>query len=160
VKKLTAALRAELKKPMGTVLAKPTWRGKFVTVGDECSFLAAKAKAKPLLMVYDNRIMRKETCDEKRLAIEGMPGKKLVVVNSAGTITEEAELAISLALGSPPAKIEVDGEEDLLVLPCVARAPLGSAVYYGQPKRGIVKIIVSEATRKRVKKIMLSMEEI
>lgn len=160
MKKLKPALRAELKKPMGEVLAKPKWQGRFVTVGDECSFLAAKAKAKPLLMVYDNRIMRKETCDEKRLAIERMPGKKLVVANPAGTITEEAELAISLALGSPPAKVEVNGEEDLLVLPCVARAPLGSAVYYGQPKAGVVKVMVSAATRKRAKTIMLSMEEI
>jgi hypothetical protein len=159
VRKLTPAIRAELKKPMGEVLEKPIWSGKFVTVGDECSFMAAKAGAEPLLMVYDNRIMRKETCDEKREAIEGMPGKKLAVENPAGTISEEAELAIRLALESPPAKVQVSGEEDLLVLPCVMNAKDGTAVYYGQPKKGLVRVMVNKESRERARKIVLSMEE-
>ena len=120
----------------------------------------ALAGAKPLLMVYDNRIMRKDTCDEKREAIERMPGKKISIDNPAGTLSTEAEMAVRLAFDSPPAKVQVNGEEDLMVLPCLAFAPEGCSVYYGQPKQGVVRVVVTKETRERAKKIMLSMEEI
>ena len=153
-------MRDELKEPLGELLGEPDWDGKFITVGDECSFLAAKAGKEPLVAVYDHLIKRKNICDEKIAAIEGMPGKKIMAENPAGTITEEAELAIRLALESAPSKVQINGEEDLLVLPCLIHAPEGTIIYYGQPNEGVVKVIVSTETKEKAKKILLSMEEV
>jgi len=158
--KLTEELREKLKEPLGELHAYPDWNGKFVSVGDECSFLAAKDSVRPLLIVYDNRIRRHDISNEKKEAIEKMPGKKIMVDNPAGTITDEAELAIKLGFEHAPAKIEVKGEEDLLVLPCIMHAEEGTAIYYGQPERGIVKIIVNPESRKKAKEILLSMKEV
>ncbi len=158
--KLTKGLREELKKPFGELLQKPDWEEEFVTVGDQCSFLATQSGKQPLLMVYDNLIKRQETCDEKKEAIEKMPGKKIVVDNPAGIITNEALMAIRLSFESKPTKIEVCGEEDLLVLPCIQYAPNGTIVYYGQPDKGVVKVIVNNDSKEKAKKIMLSMKEV
>ncbi|OLS24403.1 MAG: hypothetical protein HeimC3_20000 [Candidatus Heimdallarchaeota archaeon LC_3] len=40
--------------------------------------------------------------------------------------------------------VVVDGEEDLLVIPCIIEAPIGSLILYGQPNKGIIVITVSE----------------
>ena len=158
--KLTEELRKELKEPLGELMAYPDWAGKFIAVGDECSSLAAKDNMEPILLVYDNLIRRHETSDEKKEAIGKMPGKKIVVDNPAGMITDEAEMAVRLGLEHAPAKIEVNGEEDLLVLPCIMHAEEGTAIYYGQPDRGIVKVIVNPETRKKAENILLSMKEV
>ena len=155
--RLTLELREQLKKPLGQLLAKPDWQGQFITVGDQCSYLAAKAGKQPMLAVYDNLIQRKETADEKACAIESLPGKTLAVKNPAGTITAEAVEAIRLGIESPPAKVRVDGEEDLLVLPCIVHAPEGTAVYYGQPNVGIVKIMVTKESKKKARETLSSM---
>jgi len=44
----------------------------------------------------------------------------------------------------------IDGEEDLLVLPILREAPLGSVLYYGQPKEGIVRVEVTEEKKHQV----------
>lgn len=158
--RLTPELRQKLKEPLGEMLAEPDWEGNFITVGDQSSFLAAKDEQTPLLMVYDNRIKRKEVSEEKKEAIEAMPGKKILVDNPAGGITDEAELAVRIAMEHSPTKVEVNGEEDLLVLPCLLYAEDGINIYYGQPDSGVVKIMVNPETRERAKKILLSMEEV
>lgn len=158
MKLLTPELRASLKEPMGELLSKPDWNDNYITVGDECTYLASRSEKPPLLAIYDNRIKRHETCNEKKEAIKAMPGKKIVADNHAGTITDEALLAIRLGLENPPAKIEIRGEEDLLVLPCIAYAPIGTSVYYGQPNKGIVKVLVNKDSKKKANEIMLSME--
>lgn len=158
--RLPSEMRVKLKLPLGELLSEPDWDNPFITVGDECAYLAAKAGAEPVMMVYDNLIKRKEICDEKKNAIEDMPGKKVVVKNPATMITDEAEMAIRLGLESVPSKVEVDGEEDLLVLPCLIYAPDGMTIYYGQPNEGIVKVIVNQESKEKAKDILLSMEEV
>jgi len=44
----------------------------------------------------------------------------------------------------------IDGEEDLLVLPVVQYAPIGSVVYYGQPGEGLVKVVVTKEKKRQV----------
>ena len=157
---LTDELREKLKEPLGELRKSPDWDGEFVTVGDECSSMAAMGGATPVLMVYDNKIRRRDVGDDKKEAIEKMPGKKITVDNPAGTITDSAELAVKLGFENAPAKIEVNGEEDLLVLPCIMHAKEGMVIYYGQPEKGIVKITVNPDSREKAKKVILSMKEV
>jgi hypothetical protein len=45
--------------------------------------------------------------------------------------------------------LQVNGEEDLAVLPLVLLAPLNTVIYYGQPGKGLVKVAVSEDTKNK-----------
>ena len=47
-----------------------------------------------------------------------------------------------------PVIIEVKGEEDLAVLPCILNAPKDTFILYGQPKEGVVLVCVNEAFNK------------
>ena len=48
----------------------------------------------------------------------------------------------------------VDGEEDLLVLPVLEYAPIGSILYYGQPGKGIVEVVVTNTVKKEAKNLL------
>jgi uncharacterized protein (UPF0218 family) len=48
----------------------------------------------------------------------------------------------------------VDGEEDLLVLPVILESPIGSVVYYGQPKKGIIRVLVTEKKKQMAECLM------
>jgi uncharacterized protein (UPF0218 family) len=48
-----------------------------------------------------------------------------------------------------PARILVDGEEDLLGLAVLAFAPDGSVMFYGQPGEGMVAVRIDEQARSR-----------
>jgi uncharacterized protein (UPF0218 family) len=52
----------------------------------------------------------------------------------------------------------VEGEEDLMVLPVIAAAPIGSIVYYGSPpisgNEGLVEVIITKETKKIVKDLI------
>lgn len=59
--------------------------------------------------------------------------------NPAGMIVEEAWQIVQKAIESEePVVIKVDGEEDLLSLVAIIRAPLDGLVIYGIPERGMV----------------------
>jgi len=53
----------------------------------------------------------------------------------------------------------VEGEEDLLVLPLMAEAPIGSVIIYGQPHEGLVVITVTDERRRWAKGFLDRMEE-
>jgi len=70
--------------------------------------------------------------------------------NPSGTINLSATKAIEVMLKKPYGFLEVNGEEDLLVIPCVLKAPLGALVFYGQPQRGIVSVPVNLTHKNRL----------
>lgn len=74
------------------------------------------------------------------------------VRNPAASITREAWDAIRLGLqhDEGPVRVVVEGEEDLLGIPCFLEAPNGSVVLYGMPDRGVVVVRVDAAFKKRV----------
>jgi uncharacterized protein (UPF0218 family) len=55
------------------------------------------------------------------------------------------------------ARILVNGEEDLLVLPAVLFAEEGADVFYGQPNEGMVHVRVSSQTRMMVAEMLSRM---
>lgn len=67
-------------------------------------------------------------------------GRTYRVENPAGVITMEAWEAIKQAMKDDEALIIVEGEEDLLALPCIVESPSDSLVLYGQPSRGLVVV--------------------
>lgn len=48
----------------------------------------------------------------------------------------------------------VDGEEDLLALPAILFAPLGSLILYGHWQHGIIAVEVNEQMKKKTQNLL------
>jgi uncharacterized protein (UPF0218 family) len=87
------------------------------------------------LRILDHISMRRPTA-----AFNLKVKKTYHVKNPAGVITLEAWETIKQAMKDEEALIVVEGEEDLLALPCIVEAPSNSLVLYGQPSKGLVVV--------------------
>lgn len=166
---LTEEVREIVKKPLGSLIAKPSEESmaalkdiikkekpvKVYAVGDFVTSNMIEHNIKTDLVVIDNKIMRKQV---ENTSITGL--RTIKSHNPAGTITSEAWEAIEKSVKDPSiACIKIEGEEDLLTLPVIKFAPIGAIVVYGQPKEGLVIVRVTEKKRKEVDDIISKMEE-
>lgn len=158
-------LRGELAQPLGRVLVTPEMmqesfekhrQEKVITVGDLTTKTFLDSGITPKLMIIDNKVERKAYPDLQPIFAKRRFPKK-TVASGPGFIARAAITMIkslsSLRSGTPTV-IDVTGEEDLLTLPAIAYAPLGSVVYYGQPAipswacgpvtQGIVEVVVTK----------------
>jgi len=157
---LTPELRARLKSPLGALFtgdkARPAQEAwalalrdrpvKVIVVGDRVTEDSAALKVRADLYIVDRRIMRR-TVSVRYPEVD----RAVTVGNPAGRITRSAVEAIRAALASGErTRIEVQGEEDLLTLPAILEAPLGSCVIYGQPREGVVVVKVTEAKKREI----------
>lgn len=141
--------RLLLAQPQGEIVDKPrflaqknTQSNPIILVGDS-TIERFTANNWPFhIGVFDRMIQRKPA---QGITLDIEPD--FVVQNSAGSITPELARSIQKLLRSDltkPRYLFVQGEEDLSAIPAVLLAPLGSVVYYGQPKIGLVEIVSSE----------------
>ena len=130
---------------------------KIITVGDVVSLTMRRNGIRPILSVYDGYTERHEMTDFAALA-EGEG--KVIVINPAGTITDELDEAVRNALTTGKTDlIRVDGEEDLALMPCILHAPEGAEVVYGWPGKGMMIVSTDDITRKRVEELWNMMED-
>ena len=161
-------LRNQLVQPLGTVLKGDSLQESFhahkkdlvITVGDVTTQKALEAGLTPALMVIDNKVHR-QPYRKLRPILARREFEKTSVASGTGFISERAIRHIAHALGSRsvPLVIEVIGEEDLLALPAIIEAPVGSVVYYGQPPvaawacgpvaSGIVEVLVTRGKKQQ-----------
>lgn len=145
---LPKSLREELKEPIGLPVFGSdkevavkfnhlTWRKKFkkvITVGDYCSLnLSSNIK------IFDGKT--------RRMKIPEDLSYNLFLKNPAGTIQSEAWGIIKEAILFNK-NVFVEGEEDLLAIPCVLLSEEGTAVVYGQPGKGVCVIEVAPLIKK------------
>ncbi len=80
------------------------------------------------------------------------------VKNSAGVLTPELfrtiEKAVAASTKEKPWVLQVDGEEDLSVLPLLLYSPLQTTIVYGQPGKGMVVVVVTEKAKEKAYKIV------
>ena len=163
--KLDENLIDEFKKPLGKLyvdfedaIPKIKEVNFLISVGDQTTKNLLDNDLIPNLGIIDNRIQRKDH-DHDIIRTENI----LKADNPAGTITkdlwETIEKAISLTLEDNQHRIiEVKGEEDLAVLPCLLIAPEDAVILYGQPNEGLVYVNVCEA-KDRAKELMTYFNE-
>lgn len=127
-----------------------------ISVGDAVSESLIKRDLFPNVLIVDHKVMRKSATPVSVKAYEVRHVK-----NPPGTLTDEALRVIQEALKEKKRRIKivVDGEEDLLTLPAVLYAPENSFVVYGQPRRGIVAVKVTEQKKRRVRQVIEEMEQ-
>jgi hypothetical protein len=111
-------------------------------VGDVVTHNLQKNGITPAIAIVDGFTMR-SPCSR----IPVVSGKCIRVKNPAGTLTKDLIGALKHAIDNSPVTIQVDGEEDLAVIPLVLAAPLGAIVLYGQPNEGVVLRMVDEEAK-------------
>ena len=112
-----------------------TQPGRVAAVGDVVSRETLIAGIAVNLRILDHISMRRPTA-----AFNLKVRKTYHVKNPAGVITLEAWETIRRSMKDKEALIVVEGEEDLLALPCIAESPDNSLVLYGQPSKGLVVV--------------------
>ena len=127
-----------------------------VTVGDRVTETIGRMGRVPDVQIVDG----KENRSRRRLP--DVPCSRTIrVKNPAATITDDAIEGIRDALrGRKPARVLVDGEEDLLAIPAVILAPPSATVFYGQPGVGIVLVKVTPASKLRNREYLAKMGEV
>ena len=129
---------------------------KICSVGDVVSSNIMKNGIRVELIIIDFKSRRQsvETSIFKEFNV-------LKVKNPAGSISFEAyELISKVVQRSSPIIIIVDGEEDLLTLPVIKFAPIGSFVIYGQPQVGIVIVTVTDIIKQETELLLNTMKKI
>ena len=82
--------------------------------------------------------------------------KEMYCINPAGGISIEALRVLQDALRTtPPVRVTVNGEEDLLALPLFVMAPNGSVVLYGQPQEGLVVVKITKNKQIQARDLMI-----
>ena len=138
---------------------------KLACVGDLVSYYTLKAGYKPDIVVLDKKTIRGKLEDSiiKELNELTKDYDEIVVENPQATITLDLVEALNEAiknLGRKKTKIVVVGEEDLATMPLVYMMPLNSVVLYGQPKRGVVAIRVSNDKKVLISSLIERMEKV
>ncbi len=125
------------------------------SVGDVVTANLLMAGRLPDVAVVDGHTMR-----------QPYPGVKIpkyhqiLVKNPAGGLTDDLINASMIAASHPGTVIQVEGEEDLAVVPLAMYAPLGTIILYGQPGKGVVLLSVTPETKKRAEELFTCFEEV
>ncbi|MEF8892871.1 GTP-dependent dephospho-CoA kinase family protein [Halodesulfurarchaeum sp.] len=163
VARLPAAERDAFTEPLGELYQTPepllsATSEPVIAVGDVVLAHLGRESHTPAVSIVDGRTERGDVSD---WVLDERPdaATEYTVKNRAGTITAELVEAIESALeDSEPARIIVDGEEDLAVLPVILLAPTGATVVYGQPSEGMVAVQVDDETRATGRSLLARMD--
>ena len=163
VYRLPGELRSMLAEPLGEVYSGEEAKGgefgdlvrqapMVTTVGDRVTETKGGLRT-PDVQVVDGVERR------GRREPPALPYRRLIRVrNPAGTLTAAAIEGMRKAFGgTKPARVLVEGEEDLMTMLAVAMAPISSTVFYGQPGVGVVAVKVSAESKSRNRALLAKM---
>lgn len=153
---LPETLKEELRIPLGkliqeTELEKELKNARYIiAVGDITAITLFEKGIVPNLTVVDFKTKRKfskEIADK----VKKIGEEVIKVENPAGTITMELWTAIATAYSrNKKTRIEINGEEDLAVIPCAFLSPENSFLVYGMPNRGLVVMEITMEKRRQM----------
>ena len=126
-----------------------------IAVGDIAVMTLLQQGIKPQLSLVDLKTNRQTLY--QNLSQLGLPSTaNFTVTNPPGSITPDLiqSLQASFTNYSKPQTILVKGEEDLGVLPAILLSPLNTAIFYGQPQKGLVYIKVTETSKQKALKLL------
>ena len=159
--KLPNSLRDQLKTPLGILLSLGqdnkeniqkylSDNSYIITVGDRTTEKMIEYGIIPSLQIIDGFEKRK-----KREFPKLGNASELIIDNPAAEITLQSIEIIKKAFEmTPPIRLTVNGEEDLLVLPVCIHAPKNSIVLYGQPNKGLVLVEITTEIRNKAQTLL------
>lgn len=163
--KLPEARRDRLGAPFGDVFegseipARVAGAPSFAVVGDVTASSALYHKLKPRFIVVDFKTKRGPVARDDDLRAYGDKVEK--VECPAGFMTAALYNAVLRAAKSTAStRIEVEGEEDLAVMPAIIHLEAGATVIYGLPNRGATLVKVDDESRRVAREFLKSFEVI
>lgn len=157
---LPHSLRRAFKDPFGRILSRDAIQASmlhhqkqgFICVGDKTTKTAREFGILPRLSVIDLQVERKPfgTLDQFQFPQD-------VVIHSLksgpGYISQDVIAFCKAYFASyennESSVLLINGEDDLVTLAILVNAPIDTIVYYGQPKKGIVEVIVNQDIKQR-----------
>lgn len=162
--RLPESLRSSLSRPLGPVLSSELATEALrnvpllATCGDVVTAGALSWGLTPFLSVVDGKTTRDVPLLTPNLERVAKGRSHLRVKSAAGGLSVELQQAIhDLVLGGG-GLLEVDGEEDLAVLPLMVEMRVGSIIIYGQPGEGVCMVSVDDRTKAVAANILTQME--
>jgi pantetheine-phosphate adenylyltransferase len=154
---LNLSQKLEVSKPFGKVyqaldtipdiILKPP----IISVGDTATGMSLKHKVPISFGVFDNLEKRQPVSSSIKNMLDG---KSIIRArNKPGTVSLDMVHALEKAIQAG-VFVEIDGEEDLAVIPLTLLLPLGSTIIYGQPNEGLVLVEVSEEKKEWVRRLL------
>lgn len=148
--------KQKLRQPLGKLISieevKQDASHQTIIVGDQTLLDFRAQNLKYDVALFDGKIQRQPHQDLEDVLVNEE------IDNEAGTINHTSWKLLSEMykknLENSPLHIRVNGEEDLLTLPAIVTAPLGTRVYYGQPNEGLVKCEVTYALKNSLLRIL------
>ena len=151
--KIDEKLREELKRPLGDLIEDSMVSSKaaellknktIISVGDRTTERLKELGITPRVEIVDGLEKRKS-----RPVPASDAGMTITVKNPAGEITKNSIEAIKCAIRTGRrTRIVVEGEEDLLAIPCIIYSRRGWVIAYGQPNEGMVIVRVTESKKR------------
>jgi len=151
---ITKTQRQLLKKPLAKIIKIPKQENKqnlIILVGDQALYNFKTHHLPFDIGIFDLHIKRKK---HHLFSNNFIDSAKYKVINPKGEISTTLSNSIYKTIKAKKGLIFVKGEEDLSALPATLFSPLGSAIYYGQPDKGLVKLIATEKTKQNILNIL------
>jgi uncharacterized protein (UPF0218 family) len=148
--------RIHFKRPFGVVypdvqsiLGKI--EGKIIfSVGDVVTYHLIKSGVIPAVAIIDGHTMREPFVHAPPSGFN----RTVKAKNPPGTLTSPLLNALKQGVADKGTLIEIEGEEDLAVIPLVIEAPLGGVILYGQPGEGVVLCEITVAAKKKAREML------
>ncbi len=149
----------DVKKPFGKLYldfsslqtAMLPQKNNIVTVGDTATHLFLEHEFPIKFGVFDNLEQRRPVIHSLHKYIKH--NNLIHTHNEPGKISQNLTQALVHAMENN-SYVEVDGEEDLAVIPLTLLLPLGGVIIYGQPNEGLVMVEITEEKKEWVKRLL------
>lgn len=159
---LTDELRQKLKQPLGVLFKNGLLDyqsidpGRVITVGDVVTKSCNDNSFGQNISVIDFHVGREKRFDNlEQLGFLG--NEKVIKIDNPASVLTPALFRAAVEVFALVKRnmririiVQIRGEEDLSVLPLALASPLGFTILYGQPNEGVVKVVVSEESKKHI----------
>jgi len=116
---------------------------KVICVGDVVAGYCIKSGRPPDVVIVDGKTKRQQPA-ELDVEAKALGYDVIRIVNPPGGVTPEAiEHLCKILKESGRQLLLIEGEEDMLALPALMCAPVGSLVIYGIPDRGASLVVIN-----------------
>ncbi len=160
-------LRSALKPPLGNlikgndelkvirkVINKIKEYNRVIAIGDVVTQRLMEEQFQPYLAVYDYKTKREKY--NLKINFKDI----MITYNPAGMILKETWAALDYCLKMGNMALEVQGEEDLLVLPAIMLSEIGDVILYGQPHEGVVIVEINRTIKEFARDFINKMKKL